>query len=135
MRQTPEADLAPDQPPMTYELDIPLWHDKPPLTLNQRLHWRARAQRTRLIRDTTAWTARSLHIGPQHHITVQLHYHPGDNRRRDTDNLVPTQKPAIDGLVDAGVIPDDTPDHITWRAPTIHPGPGDRRLWITIQTP
>lgn len=31
----------------------------------------------------------------------------------------PTLKPVIDGLVDAKVIPDDTPDHVSWDPPAI----------------
>lgn len=31
-----------------------------------------------------------------------------DNRRRDPDNVIASCKPIIDGIVDAGVIPDDS---------------------------
>ncbi|WP_162786781.1 hypothetical protein [Janibacter anophelis] len=37
-------------------------------------------------------------------------YEPPDRRRRDEDNLFATLKPLADGLVDAGVVADDTPD-------------------------
>lgn len=71
--------------------------------------------------------------------TVQLHYLPADNRRRDTDNLVATLKPLCDGLVDYGLVPDDTPEFMAKPEPIIHKHErGDKpRLWleITIDSP
>lgn len=40
------------------------------------------------------------------------HYCPPDRRRRDVGNLYPSFKAAIDGLVDAGVLPDDDDEHL-----------------------
>jgi len=34
------------------------------------------------------------------------------NRRRDPHNFYPTIKPIIDGLTDAGLWPDDTPEYV-----------------------
>ena len=48
------------------------------------------------VREAVAWRARQAHIPPQEHVTVQLHYAPGDARRRDAPNLVATSKPAVD---------------------------------------
>jgi hypothetical protein len=73
------------------------------------------------------------------HLTVQLHYAPGDNQPRDADNLWPTLKAAADALAHNGrgigldLVPDDTPAHMTKVAPVIHPGPGPRRLWLTVE--
>jgi crossover junction endodeoxyribonuclease RusA len=117
------------------EIDLPLWRGKAPLTLNQRLHWRDQRARARTIREAAAWRVKALRLGTLAHVSVQLHYATGDNRRRDSDNLVPTMKPAVDGLVDAGLVPDDDPAHVTTIMPAIHNGPGARRLWITISTP
>jgi crossover junction endodeoxyribonuclease RusA len=65
---------------------------------------------------------------------VTLHYQPGDNRRmRDPMNLTASSKPAIDGLVDAGLVPDDTDVYVHENTPVIHYGPGDRRLWLTVE--
>lgn len=115
-----------------HEIDVPLWKGKPPLTLNQRLHWREKAERTRVTRHAVGFRAVALHLPPTGHVSVQLHYATGDQRRRDTDNLVATLKPCVDGLVDAGLVPDDDPGHVTTIMPAIHNGPGPRRLWITI---
>lgn len=117
-----------------HEIDLPLHKGKPPLTLNQRIHWAEKNRHTRCIRESVGWQAKTLalNLGVREHITVSCHYATGDRRRRDTDNLVPSFKPAIDGLVDAGLIVDDDPQHVTLVMPTIHNGTGKRRLWITI---
>lgn len=116
------------------ELPVPLVGEKPPLTANQRLHHMEKARRTKLVREHVAWRARQAGIGPQDYVIVQLHYQPGDHRRRDPSNLVPTQKPAVDGLVDAGVVPDDTPRYVGELMPVIHePGPwAARHMWLTV---
>lgn len=119
---------------MTYELDIPLFKGKPPLTHNQRLHRMEKAKRTRGVRDAVCWLAKAARIPPSARLTVQLHYATGDNRRRDAPNLTATSKPAIDGLVDAGCVPDDHDGYVTEIMPTIHPGPGPRRLWLAVTT-
>lgn len=51
----------------------------------------------------------------------------------DAPNLTATSKPAIDGLVDAGIVPNDTDEHVTEAMPVIHPGSGKRRLWLTVE--
>lgn len=104
-----------------------------PWTANDRRHWRVKAQWTSIIRRAVALQARNLHIPPQRHITVGLHYAPGDNRRRDAPNLITTQKPAVDGLVDAGIIPDDIDQWVTELMPVLRKCHGLRRLWLEIE--
>lgn len=118
-----------------YEVEIPLHLNRPPLNHNYRLHWREKAKRTVVVRSLVYLNARhrKLPKGVEH-ITVQLHYAPGDRRtRRDGPNLTATSKPAIDGLVDAGIVPDDTAEFVTELMPVIHPGPGVRRMWLTVE--
>lgn len=105
-----------------------------PWTANERIHWAVRHARTSQIRTTVAALARTLHLGQLGHITAQLHYRPGDNRRRDEDNLTATSKPAFDALVDAGLVPDDTARWMTKLMPVIHEGRGHRELWLEIAT-
>ena len=113
----------------------------PPLTANQRMHWRRKADTVRDVRYAANVLARNAKL-PQgvDHATVALHYVPRDRRRRDADNLVPTLKAACDGLVDAGLTADDTPDQMTKHMPTIDPpqrdapGPRESRLYLTITT-
>lgn len=115
------------------EIDVPFHDGKPPLSHNQRLHWREKAQRTRNIRDHVSWRVKAAKLPQQRRITVQLHYAPQDNRRRDAPNLTATSKPAIDGLVDAGLVPDDNDAYVTELMPVIHPADGcARRLWLAI---
>lgn len=95
---------------------------KPPLSANQRLHWAAKAKETRRIRDTTRFLAVAL--DPSKHITVQLIWVVTDKRRRDSDNTYPTFKAMCDGLVDAGIVPDDTPEFMTKLGPIIRHEPG-----------
>ena len=106
---------------MTNPAIIELSFGRPPLNLNQRMHWAQKAQITRDIRTEVALKARPLKKqfapGP---IQVSLHYRPRDNRRRDPSNFIATQKPILDGLVDAGIVPDDTPDYIDELMPRVH---------------
>ena len=127
----------------TWEIEVPLVLDgtgrrlpKRPLTTNVRLHWRRRAECVKTIREIVAVRARSVvRIPPQEHITVQLRFSPGDKRRRDAPNLTATQKPAVDGLVDAGIVPDDTARYVTELMPVLVPSaPRERRLWLVVQS-
>lgn len=105
-----------------------------PLSLNDRQHWAAKARRSRRVRDAVALHARSLRIPELEHVHVRLVYEPATNRRRDPDNLWATAKPAVDGLVDAGVVPDDTAQFVTRWDPLITPKrvePGCR-VWLDV---
>lgn len=115
---------------------IPLTFTKPPLNMNQRMHWAQKAKITKAIRHEAMVRCRAARIRKSKHITVQLHYQPRDNRRRDADNIAPTLKALCDGVVDAGVVPDDTPDYMTKIMPTIHPAikGQDGKMWLEITT-
>lgn len=108
----------------------------PPLNLNQRHgHWK-KARITRQVRETVRILAISQHL-PRDlpHVTVGLHYRPRDNRRRDADNLVATLKACCDGLVDFGIVADDTPDLMAKHMPTIHPATKGQpaAVWLTLE--
>lgn len=104
-----------------------------PWTLNDRTHWTKRRTNAARIRSDVAWLVKAVKIPHQDHVTVQLHYAPGDNRRRDADNLVASAKPAVDALVTAGVVDDDRPEFVTHLMPVIHGGRGDRALWLIVR--
>jgi crossover junction endodeoxyribonuclease RusA len=126
---------------------LPLGFTTPPLSLNDRgkggrRGGYARAAKVRAIR-TAVWTrGRQLRMTPQPHLHVRLHYVPNDRRPRDPDNLVATLKPAIDALTAMGadrgwiclsLVPDDTPEHVTWSPPLIHePDEHGPRLWLEV---
>jgi crossover junction endodeoxyribonuclease RusA len=105
----------------------------PPLSLNDRMHWRKRAKITAEIRGLVcAWASTAV---PACSATeVELHYVPRDARRRDADNLVPILKACCDGLVDAGVVPDDTPELMRKVMPIIDaPNRVDPHLWLLVR--
>jgi crossover junction endodeoxyribonuclease RusA len=109
-----------------------------PLNLNvhRRQHWSTKRADIRAWRDATCWLAKAAGIPPCGRITVLLLYTPPDNRRRDPLNLVAALKPCEDGLVDAGVIPDDSGRYHTSVMPIITPkGPmrtKRNRVWLEI---
>lgn len=85
---------------------------KPPLSLNDRVHWAKKAKLTAEMREVTGWLARAARIPKLEKISVTLIWYVKDERGRDTDNPVLTAKAVYDGLVDAGVVPDDTPKYM-----------------------
>lgn len=101
---------------MEWKIILPLTK---PLSLNAREHWRVKAKRVSEVRQLTATLTRNANVPALKHISVELHYVPRDKRRRDPLNLVATLKPIEDGIVDAGVIPDDTPNYLTSVMPVI----------------
>lgn len=115
-----------------WEIEVAMLRGKPPLTANDRLHWAEKARRTDAWRTAAAWNAKAKKIPPQEHITVTLHYAPGDCRTRDASNLWPTVKPCLDGSVDAGVVPADDGRYVAEQTPVLHEGRGDRRLWLVV---
>lgn len=82
------------------------------MNLNDRMHWRTRHRITKETREMAATLARSAKVPKLEtaHIVVVLH--PHDKRRRDPHNWAPSAKAAIDGITDAGVLPDDDSKHL-----------------------
>ncbi|MET0716381.1 MAG: hypothetical protein ABWY57_15860 [Mycetocola sp.] len=101
--------------PFTTTFEFP-W-PSPPLHLNQRLHHMAKARLTRDIRSLMH--AKARHIPDLGRIDVHLVWIVGTRHRRDGINATPTLKALVDGLVDAEVIPDDTPEYLTDHIPEI----------------
>lgn len=105
-----------------------------PLSINQErnLHWAARNRRLDPWKITTFWLAKEARLpaaidGAPATITVVLpvrgHY------RRDPANYYPTVKAIVDGLVLAGVWPDDTPEYVTVNEPVLtHTGNAEVHL-------
>ncbi len=96
-----------------WRLDLPM---AKPLSLNDRRHHMAHAAMKKQVRLNAKNLALYAKIPALARIAIELHYCPRDSRRRDEINLVATLKPAEDGIVDAGVIPDDTKQ---WSQPTM----------------
>ena len=104
-----------------------------PLSLNGREHWRVKALRVKEVRNAAALLTRAAAVPALQHISVELHYTPRDKRRRDPLNLVATLKPIEDGIVDAGVIPDDIPTYLTSVMPIIDAPSKTPRLYFVIR--
>lgn len=118
---------------MSIEWTIRLPYTKPPLSLNDRTHWRKKASITKAIRAHVAAAAAVIPVCDR--AAVTLYYVPRDARRRDADNLIPILKAACDGIVDAGVVPDDTPELMTKHMPIIcAPDRSDPHLYLIVGT-
>ena len=86
-----------------------------PLTVNAlvNLHRMAWAQHTAQTRSDWCWLARAARVQPCE--AVELTVTPLHKDRRSPQDVAacaPEAKAAIDGLVDAGLIPDDSPAHL-----------------------
>lgn len=90
-----------------------------PMSLNDRHTWQQKARLKKPYREAANILARAAKIPPCEKVRVTLIYTPKDRRRRDPLNLVATLKLVEDGLVDAGVVPDDTPDYLESQMPLI----------------
>lgn len=116
----------------TWRLTLPLTS---PLSMNDREHWRPKAKRVAALRKSVAQLTRNAGVPPCPRIAVELHYVPRDRRRRDPLNLVATLKPCEDGIVDAGVVPDDTELYVEPTMPRVDPpsGTGRGALYLLIR--
>ena len=85
---------------------------RPYLTANQRMHWKPRNLVTQNIKDAVIWRCRQQKVPVMGRVHVTVLVRVPDRRRRDLENLAPTVKAAIDGLVLAEIIPDDNWEHL-----------------------
>jgi crossover junction endodeoxyribonuclease RusA len=94
------------------------------ITLNARAHWTANHRAAAALRLRGGWAARIAHAPEmvRADLTVWVVYPVRVNRRRDVSNYLGTVKPLLDGMVDAGVLPDDDDDHLT--GPDLRPYAG-----------
>jgi crossover junction endodeoxyribonuclease RusA len=81
-----------------------------PLTTNaeRRGNRWGRADHVKEWRQAFAWLAKAHRIPPMQWVDVTAQPHQARGRLQDTAACNPSVKAAIDGLVDAGIVPDDT---------------------------
>ena len=106
------------------------------LSLNDRMHYRVRAKVTALWRGETKLALSMRNIPACERVSAALLYVPAQNRRRDPDNLVASMKPAVDALVDAGVVVDDTQEFVERIWPVILPVERDHqggRFYLRVE--
>lgn len=80
------------------------------LSANDKMHWAARAKLTKQLRQWGYLLGREGQGVARLHLTrarVEFEFAYPDRRRRDRHNLAPTVKALMDGLIDAGLLPDD----------------------------
>ncbi|MGW3308184.1 hypothetical protein ACWDG9_16540 [Streptomyces sp. NPDC001073] len=105
------------------------------LNSNQRRHWTAVARLRKRMREEAALTARIIRVPPLQRAAVFYVLHPLPvERDRDPGNWADSAKPYVDGLVDAGVLPDDNERYLSGPYPAIgEPVPGgDARISLVI---
>lgn len=81
------------------------------LSANDKMHWAARARLTKQLRQWGYLLGREGQGVARLHLTrarVEFEFAYPDRRRRDRHNLAPTVKAFMDGLIDAGLLPDDS---------------------------
>ena len=117
---------------LTFTIPAELW-----LSANQRLHWAPKSKRTKALRLMGYAVARSellADVGTAH-VAAFIGY--PRNGKADPANAAPTIKALIDGMVDAGVWPDDVHVHVIGPTYLRDPKSGDGtyrvRLVLTSQ--
>lgn len=91
-----------------------LTYQRKPLTTNAERkgnRW-GRAEHVKEWRQAFAWLARKQRVPAMSRISVVAQPAQRRGRLQDTAACNPSVKAAIDGLVDAGVVPDDTGEHV-----------------------
>lgn len=91
------------------------------LTANQRGHWAVRCGLIKQWRQAADYTARYHRVPPMAAANIVIELCFRAYRRRDPANWAPTGKAIVDGLVDAGVLPDDRAELVT--GPDMRLGP------------
>ena len=95
---------------MKIELPLP----DPILSPNSRPHWAALRKASREAKDLVvcAVLEQGHRTEPLTHATVTVSFVVPNNRRRDKGNLISSAKAYLDGLTLAGLIADDSWQHI-----------------------
>jgi crossover junction endodeoxyribonuclease RusA len=114
-------------------IGLPAEWTRPPLSLNYRF---TKPQESRIIgevRRTAELLARQAGVPRCDRIRFELHWRPGMRVSTvDSENPVPTLKACCDGLVDAGVVPDDDRWRMDKRMPVIHDPTPEPGMWMVI---
>lgn len=82
------------------------------LSLNDRADRRAQSSRVRALRAQARVMARAARCPSLERARIVAWLRFPDARRRDLHNYMPTLKALVDGLVDAGLLPDDSTAHL-----------------------
>ncbi|MGW0486188.1 hypothetical protein [Nonomuraea sp. NPDC003214] len=100
---------TPDEP-VVYVLEMPA--GIPLANANDRGHWRRRHRLTKNLRKQAARLFRASGIPGMKRAAVIGYLEPPNRQPRDPANWYPSFKAIIDGMVDAGFLPDDNSKHL-----------------------
>ena len=89
-----------------YVLDFPRPDEW--INANTREHWAVKAAKVRAWRAATAHHAMAGLVPPMTRVEIVAQPRWASRRRHDSSNIAPTVKACVDGLVDAGVLTDDS---------------------------
>lgn len=118
--------------PRSWRLELPAEINL--INANDRMHPARRAGFIKVIRKAAWAMARHDKIPALQRAHIFYVVHPDTKeRRRDPGNWSPSAKASVDGLVDAGVLPDDSKEHLLGPDPRMGtPVKGSQFvLWIT----
>jgi hypothetical protein len=88
------------------------------LNAERSAHWSARSRGSQQWRADAKVLGKALGTGCLDQVSVAATPWQAKGKLADAGNHLPSVKAAIDGLVDAGIIPDDSPAHL--RTLTMH---------------
>lgn len=103
-----------------------------PLNLNKMrsMHWATKGQLTKQWRTFAGLSAKRFpHCEA---VSVTLTWFVTDNRVRDDTNLWGLFKPLADGIVDAGVVEDDSPKFMTSDCKIVRAPAGTRTAYMEL---
>ncbi|MFC4062804.1 hypothetical protein ACFOWE_31320 [Planomonospora corallina] len=118
-----------------------VWHVQLPpglplINANRRIHHMQRAKLTKVLRREGRKAVERARVPALERAHIFGIFCPEDNGHRDVGNWYPSFKGFVDGVVDAGVLPDDDDTHLI--GPDMRRGPvvpgGQLRLLI-VQLP
>lgn len=114
-----------------FTLEIPQLADW--LNANVKRHWAANAKLVKAWRHGAHIYARQAKLPKGlHRVRIHAYVWKSSKRSYDPHNLMPTLKPVVDGLVDYGLIVDDSSEYLA--GPFIHHGGhGPEKLVLVIQ--
>lgn len=104
------------------------------ISANDRMHWAAKASRTKRLRRRGYVEARRNGLLPTNLASCIASIQYATGGRADPANAYPTVKALIDGLIDFGVLPDDDAEHLLGPAFTRTPGTCERGWHIITLT-
>ncbi len=103
------------------------------INLNQRMHWAMKAKLTKAWRLSASLNARQANLpkdlGKVHVLVVVT---KPTRRAFDVHNLLPSFKAIIDGLVDYGLVEDDSTKFLTGPDMRVDPDVGPASVQLTI---